>query len=56
MCECKDRKCMLDAVYPNENRGTWACDEECYFTTEDGKRFLEKYKKKFPEQYKDCME
>ncbi len=55
MCECKEGKCLLDAVFPNQNRGTWACDLECYFTTEDGKRHLAQYKGQFPQEYEKCM-
>ena len=53
MCECKDDKCLLMAVYPNTNANV-ACDCDCYLTYQK-ENVIERYKKEFPKQFKDCV-
>jgi hypothetical protein len=48
---CPDGKCFLCLIHPKSDAG-FACDDKCYFVKgEDGESHLERYIKKYPEQW-----
>ena len=47
------KECALMLIYPNSDANL-ACDEECYFKTEEGKAALDWYVMKYPDEMNNC--
>jgi hypothetical protein len=48
---CPEGKCFLCLIHPKSDAGL-ACDDKCYFAKgEDGENHLERYIKKYLEQW-----